>query len=177
MTMRGVSKITMLGALLLWQAQTRAVEILGHIAEDSEMAAESQAPVVNNDRRITYRVICTPGGEVLPDCEQAVHDDEAAPPAAAVAMPDMPPDAEDLAEERENEKPTVEPAAVTSPRASTKSAKQTSAKPVKQKSNPNKKTTAKKAEAKKKPAKITTKKQAGKKQVSSKSTPQKTKKK
>lgn len=160
-------KTFLLGGLLLWGIQSRAVEVLGHINEDSQSPPQSQTPPANNDRSITYRVICTPGGEVLPDCEQPVSDQEDSP-TPVIATPDMPPGAEDLVEEAGNEKQlAVEPAVVTSPR--------TSAKPVKQKANSKNKTSAKKTETLRKPAKSTTSKKASKQKASSKSTSKKTK--
>ncbi|WP_150050654.1 hypothetical protein [Methylomonas rhizoryzae] len=59
-----------------------AAELLEHISEDSTPPPTAdQVPV--DDRRITYRVICTPDGEQLPDCEQPLQDRESAPPASS----------------------------------------------------------------------------------------------
>jgi len=60
----------------------QAAELLEHISEDSAPPPTAdQLPV--DDRRITYRVICAPDGEQLPDCEHALHDRESAPQAPA----------------------------------------------------------------------------------------------
>ena len=52
-------------------------EILGHISDETEPSISTPDTSQNNDRRIIYRVICTPGGEVLPDCERPFNDSEA----------------------------------------------------------------------------------------------------
>jgi len=53
-----------------------AGEILGHISDETEALNSSPETPKKDDRRIIYRVICTPGGEQLPDCERSVSDME-----------------------------------------------------------------------------------------------------
>ena len=68
----------LLGSILL-SPLSSAAEVLGHISDDTEsVVSESEAPQ-NKDRRIIYRVICTPGGEALPDCERPLDDTETPP--------------------------------------------------------------------------------------------------
>ncbi|AEG00257.1 hypothetical protein [Methylomonas methanica] len=100
-------------------------EVLRHMSDELAPAVSEPVKPAENDRRIIYRVICTPGGEVLPDCEQPVHDTESVIKPALQQDPDYP-----VAEEqvREVEK-TVQP-------AKTKKSKKTAGK---------KKTAAKKA--------------------------------
>lgn len=71
-----VSKTLLLGFLFLVQIPTlSAVEMLGHISDENALV-EQKTNSEQNDRRIIYRVICTPGGEVLPDCERPLNDTE-----------------------------------------------------------------------------------------------------
>jgi len=68
---------TVLSALVLMVSslQTRG-EVLGHISDETEPNNSVPDSSQNNDRQIIYRVICTPGGEVLPDCERPFNDNE-----------------------------------------------------------------------------------------------------
>ncbi|WP_347989546.1 hypothetical protein [Methylomonas sp. AM2-LC] len=53
-------------------------ELLGKISDETEQpTADKIAPAPNNQHRITYRVICSPEGEVLPDCEKPPLEDSA----------------------------------------------------------------------------------------------------
>lgn len=55
-----------------------ADEVLGHISDDTEPTIQqSPAASANSDRKIIYRVICSPNEEQLPDCEKPFHDVEA----------------------------------------------------------------------------------------------------
>lgn len=67
---------------------TATGEVIGHISDETKPAAPSDEWPRNDDRRIIYRVICTPGGEILPDCERPVEDVETvAPPPPPPAAP------------------------------------------------------------------------------------------
>lgn len=77
-----------------------AGEVLRHMSDELAPAIAEPVQPAEDDRRIIYRVICTPGGEVLPDCEQPFHDTEAlAQPARRQNTPD--PDAVEQAREVE----------------------------------------------------------------------------
>lgn len=56
-----------------------ADEVLGHISDETEPTIQqpSAAENANSDRKIIYRVICSPADEQLPDCEKPFHDVEA----------------------------------------------------------------------------------------------------
>ncbi len=83
-----------------------AGEVLRHMSDELAPAVAEPVKPAENDRRIIYRVICTPGGEVLPDCEQPFHDTESvAQPARQQDTAD--PDAVEQAREVEK---TVQPA-------------------------------------------------------------------
>ena len=75
-----------------------ADEVLGHISDETEpkvqqpQTAESQ----NSDRKIIYRVICSPDDEQLPDCEKPFHDVE------ADNKPQSSPESTDQANDAEN---------------------------------------------------------------------------
>jgi hypothetical protein len=62
--------------LLLPAAQAESGELLGKISDETApVAAQPEQPSERNDRKIIYRVICSPEGEMLPECEQPpVHD-------------------------------------------------------------------------------------------------------
>lgn len=66
-----------LGLSLFW---TLAVgdEILRHISDETEPKPALHSPEdnANSDRKIIYRVICSPEDEPLPDCEKPFHDVE-----------------------------------------------------------------------------------------------------
>jgi len=61
---------------LLLNAPLSQAEVLEHISDETEPGVSAPESSPNDDRRIIYRVICTPGGEVLPDCERAFNDTE-----------------------------------------------------------------------------------------------------
>lgn len=65
-------------------ASLSQAEVLEHISDETETGLSAPEPPQNDDRRIIYRVICTPGGEALPDCERSFNDTETiAKPEAA----------------------------------------------------------------------------------------------
>ena len=144
--------LTLVGiALCALQAQA---EVLEHISDETAtpILAEPTNPEAS-DRGITYRVICSPEGEALPDCEQTFHDTE------SVAQPEKQQEKVGSTEAAP-EKTAVEPVQVKKP----VHAKKTSSK--------------KKAGNKKKPANKSSKKSKSskkiKKKVASKSTAKKT---
>lgn len=56
-----------------------ADEVLGHISDETEPKSTLHSPAedhANSDRKIIYRVICSPEDEQLPDCEKPFHDVE-----------------------------------------------------------------------------------------------------
>ena len=80
---------------LLYTANISAGEVLHSISDQSEAAERAAAPTVKQERRISYRVICAPGDEALPDCDQPLDDAEVdgQPAAAGLPAPDFPPEA------------------------------------------------------------------------------------
>lgn len=62
--------------LAVWLIPAQAGEVLGHMSDESAPAVVEPANPAPDDRRIIYRVICSPEGEVLPDCEKPYHDTE-----------------------------------------------------------------------------------------------------
>ena len=62
--------------LMLATPLTVGGEVIGHISDDTASVTPAAETPKNNDRRIIYRVICAPGGEVLPDCERPLNDNE-----------------------------------------------------------------------------------------------------
>lgn len=60
---------------MLYALPVPAAELLGRISDDTEQVIESQPPVSKNASKITYRVICSPGSEVEPECAQQPVDD------------------------------------------------------------------------------------------------------
>ena len=87
------------GALL---SDASAGELLEHISDDSAVPIATSAPAgkpSNDERKITYRVICSPEDQDLPDCDRAADNGGNAAPAMDIAVPDLPPDAQDLAEQ------------------------------------------------------------------------------
>ena len=107
----------------------RAGELLGHISDDTEPAA---APAMDpkNDRRIIYRVICTPGGEALPDCERPFTDHEPVP--ALIPADEAPID--DLADDGKAKTSAAEKTAKTAEKK-TKGKKKTAKKKTKSKAS------------------------------------------
>jgi len=111
-------------------------ELLGRISDDTAPAANPvvPAPAKPNDRKIIYRVICSPEDQDLPDCDRPTLDDgnEAAP--AALAVPDFPPESEAAADESDKAAAVKQPVSQrhNSPRkksaAHKKAAKKTSVK-------------------------------------------------
>ena len=73
-----MSKRTLwIGASLCWFSFTvNAGELLGHISEETEQPLSDVKPSQSEDRRIIYRVLCSPGDEQLPDCEKPLTDNE-----------------------------------------------------------------------------------------------------
>lgn len=72
--------------LLLNTVQAVSGELLGKMSDETApLAAQPEPAVENNERRIIYRVICSPEGEALPECSQPPVNDtfEAAQPRPA----------------------------------------------------------------------------------------------
>lgn len=68
-------------SLIGWLAPANAGEVLGRMSDDNAPAVAEPVERDADDRRIIYRVICSPEGEALPDCEKPYQDTE------SVAMP------------------------------------------------------------------------------------------
>ena len=62
--------------LIVWLIPSHAGEVLGRMSDESAPAVAEPVNPAANDRRIIYRVICSPEGEALPDCEKPFHDTE-----------------------------------------------------------------------------------------------------
>lgn len=80
-----IKRTLWIGASLCWFSFTvNAGELLGHISEDTAQPIADVKPSQTDDRRIIYRVICAPGDEQLPDCEQPVVDNETVEPPKVI---------------------------------------------------------------------------------------------
>ncbi|QBC29177.1 hypothetical protein U737_20940 [Methylomonas sp. LW13] len=131
-------------------SETAAAELLGTISDDTAPIVRPLEPKTgkNEDRKIIYRVICSPEDQDLPDCDRAAVDDGS--DAAILPMPDLPPDSADLAEQSAQ----TDAAKVTAEENPRKSAHKKVAKPGKfAKKTATKKAAAKKSDSKKKPHK------------------------
>lgn len=147
----------------IWQSLSLAVitfcalqaqaEVLGHISDETATPVNAEpANAEVNDRRITYRVICEPDGEALPDCEQTFHDTE------TVAQP-VKQQEEVVQTEVAPEKAVVEPVQVKKPAHSKKtSSKKTAGSKKKSTHKSSKKSKSSKKTKKKSAQKSTTKK-------------------
>ncbi len=62
-----------------------SAELLGHISEETEQPITDIKPAPADDRRIIYRVICSPNDEALPDCEKPLLDIETVEQAQPLA--------------------------------------------------------------------------------------------
>ncbi|MEI8571862.1 hypothetical protein J0667_07895 [Methylomonas sp. WH-1] len=123
---------------------------MGTISDDTAPIVRPLEPKTgkNEDRKIIYRVICSPEDQDLPDCDRAAVDDGS--DAAILPMPDLPPDSADLAEQSAQ----TDAAKVTAEENPRKSAHKKVAKPGKfAKKTATKKAAAKKSDSKKKPHK------------------------
>ncbi|MBD9358107.1 hypothetical protein [Methylomonas albis] len=72
---------------------------MGTISDETAPVTKPLGPKTgkNDDRKIIYRVICSPEDQDLPDCDRSAVDD--GNETAALPMPDLPPDSADLAEQ------------------------------------------------------------------------------
>ncbi|OQW75525.1 MAG: hypothetical protein BVN35_07640 [Proteobacteria bacterium ST_bin11] len=78
---------------------TAMAELLGSISDETAPVIKPLEPSTgkNDDRKIIYRVICSPEDQDLPDCDKPAMDDNNQ--TAILPMPDLPLDSEDLAEQ------------------------------------------------------------------------------
>lgn len=93
---RILCRLSLLLSLWIYSSQAPA-ELLGHISDETLPAANpaAPAPAKANDRKIIYRVICSPEDQDLPDCERStLDDDNDAAQSATMAVPDFPPERE-----------------------------------------------------------------------------------
>lgn len=122
-------------------------ELLGTISDETAPIVKPLEPKngKNDDRKIVYRVICSPEDQDLPDCDRSAVDD--GNETAALPMPDLPPDSADLAEQSAQ----TDAAKVAAEEKPLKSVHKKAAKPSKSsKKTATKKTAAKKSDSKKK---------------------------
>lgn len=133
-------------SLCLLSLAVSAGELLGHISEDTAQPMSDAKPSQTDDRRIIYRVICSPEDEQLPDCEQPVIDNEAViQPKVVEPAADEP----ELAQDQEPES-ISEPQQITKSGKTKAKAKKTTRKTKSsKKAKTTKKTDSKKASAKK----------------------------
>ena len=135
---RLIRPLTLLG-LAVCCLPSFAGEVLRHMSDELAPAVAEPVKPAEDDRRIIYRVICTPGGEVLPDCEQPFHDTE----SLAQPVPRQDPDYPDAVEQAREVDKTVQP-------AKAKKSKKAAGKKKKTVKNTKKTASAKKKVAKKK---------------------------
>lgn len=137
-----------IGASLCWfSCAVNAGELLGHISEDTAQPLSDTQPSQSDDRRIIYRVICSPEDEQLPDCEKPIADHETVAQPRPVESADKDPE---LSQVQEPET-TLEPQ---TPAKSGKSKSHGQKSPRKTKAvKKSKKTSSKKAATKKTPHK------------------------
>lgn len=84
--------------VLLLVPQVMAAELLGKISDDTAVAATPVQAAPKDDRRIIYRVICSPEDKDLPDCDQS-HEDNSSVSGVNIPMPDLPAEAENKPEQ------------------------------------------------------------------------------
>ncbi len=159
-----ISGLIVFGFSLFIGTAAGADEVLGHISDETEpkvqqpQTAESQ----NSDRKIIYRVICSPDDEQLPDCEKPFHDVEADnnKPQSSQESADQANDAEnpEHSEAEDNPQP-VKP----SLKAANKKQDKSSKKPVGKKDKQVSKSSATQKAGKKDPKKPAVKKSSVKK--------------
>lgn len=145
--------------LSVFGAFAGADEVLGHISDETEpkTTLHSQAEDhANSDRKIIYRVICSPEDEQLPDCEKPFHDVESVSKPQALEKSAEQPQEGDVAEpasddQPEKQAPAVKSTAKTQQKSTVAAKKQPDSKkskPVTKNSANKTKTTAKKSTAK-----------------------------
>ncbi|CAD6873047.1 hypothetical protein [Methylomonas fluvii] len=147
-----VSRLIHLSLLFsVWAySETATAELLGTISDETAPIVKPLEPKTgkNDDRKIIYRVICSPEDQDLPDCDRSAVDD--GNDAATLPMPDLPPDSADLAEQSAQ----TEAAKLTAEEKPQQSAHKKVAKLSKSaKKTATKKAAAKKSDSKKKPRK------------------------
>ena len=152
-----MSKITLwIGAsLCLFSLAASAGELLGHISEDTAQPISDVKPSQSEDRRIIYRVLCSPEDEQLPDCEQPLTDNETIETVRPIESAEDTNETEatkiDIAEETSQPEKAIKPSK-SKPQKSTgktKSSKKSKTSKKTQSKN-NKKSAAKKSSTKKK---------------------------
>ena len=136
--------------------QAESAERLGGISDETAPSIRPLEPAADREGGIVYRVICSPEGEMSPECGQPPVGDsfKAAPPPQSVpAIPDLPADAEEPNDEqaqavakvraKDRVKPVTTKKAAEQKKNSKKSAKKTAkktstkaAKPVKKRKRP-----------------------------------------
>lgn len=142
---RKFASLSVILSLCLWSSWTQA-EILGHISDETEAGLSAPEPPQNDDRRIIYRVICTPGGEVLPDCERSFNDTETISASESAKKPE--PGIADTEHEQEVTQP-AEPAKVASKKTKKTTSKSNKSKKLGVNKKPKKAAKTKKVPAKK----------------------------
>lgn len=152
-----MNKISLwIGASLCWFSFTvNAGELLGHISEDTAQPISDVKPSQSEDRRIIYRVICSPEDEQLPDCEQPLTDNETIETVRPIESAEDTNKTEatkiDIAEETSQPKQTIKPSKSKTIKNTGKAKSSKKAKTSKKtQGKNNKKSAAKKLSAKKK---------------------------
>jgi hypothetical protein len=72
-----MKKLARLLTIILLNNTATAGEVLIHISDETDPAiSPAKTETTPSDRHIIYRVICSPEGEQLPDCELSSHSTE-----------------------------------------------------------------------------------------------------
>lgn len=148
----GVAQFTLYGVVtgIALPLQVMASEVLQSISDESVSVTIKLEDEQKADRHFSYRVICSPDDEPLPDCDaQADKVADGEKPVMELPIPDLPPDAADLETDQpklqnssaavERNKPQKKTPAKKAKKQATKSGKKTAAKAgVKSKRTPRK---------------------------------------
>jgi hypothetical protein len=136
-------RLKRLGLLLIIAAphQAMAGEVLQNISDDSVNVSIQAEPGDQSERRFSYRVICSPAEESLPDCMStpapaASYNSEADKPSMVLPVPDFPAETADIDSDQDEaaSAPIAEPAKPrkkTSKQQHTKTVKKSAKKSVK----------------------------------------------
>ena len=69
-------KYLLIAIFCFYTLSANSAELLGHISDDTVAAEELNKPQpVNQNPKLTYRVICTEAGETSPECGQSPVED------------------------------------------------------------------------------------------------------
>lgn len=112
--MKTLYRWTLALSLGWYAAQGQGAERLGGISDETAPPAAESQSAKDADGGITYRVICSPEGEMLPECGQPPVKDSFAAEQPQAAVPDAPASATDesLEQPDDNQAPASKPASV-----------------------------------------------------------------